>query len=109
LNLPHNGISIGLSLSCLNKLFDKTGQGKLKDVTFLGAMLYQKRVMGTRVTSFKDKDVCGFSFKNYGSGMDNYSNLPFVTAAASMGLTRRECDMFLERLVGCFEEIKKIY
>jgi len=109
LDLPHNGISIGLSLSCLNQLFDKTEGSKLKDIAFLGAMLYQKRVMGTRVTGFKDKDVCGFKFKNYGAGMDNYGNLPFITAAASMGLTKKEVDIFLDRLVSSFEEIKKIH
>jgi O-phospho-L-seryl-tRNASec:L-selenocysteinyl-tRNA synthase len=109
LELPNNGISIGLSLKCLNGLFDKKDGGKLKDITFVGAMLYQKRVMGSRVVGFKDKEVCGINFKNYGAEIDNYSELPYITAAAAMGITKKEIDVFVERLVGCFEEVKKMH
>ena len=48
----------------------------------------------------------GCSFVNYGSHAENYPNLPFFTAAASIGQTQREIDLFITRLDDAFTKFR---
>ena len=110
LDLPKNTISIGIALPDLSKYFENKELEKLKSVSFLGSMLYKKRVMGSRVIGrSNEKSVCGVKFKNYGSSIDNYPHLPYMTAACSIGLSKQEIDWFLGRLGESFDEIEKIF
>lgn len=110
LNLPNNTISIGISLFNLKALFEDKEADKLKNVSFLGSMLYKKRVMGSRVIGLSNaKNVCGIKFKNYGSHIDEYPEIPYMTAACSVGLTKKEIDWFIERLGESFDEIQKMF
>ena len=110
LNLPKNTISIGISLPNLKHIFEEKNIEKLQSVSFLGSMLYKKRVMGSRVIGHSnEKKVCGFTFKNYGASINEYPEIPYMTAACSVGLTKKEVDWFLERLGDSFDEIQKIY
>jgi len=110
LNLPKNTISLGIALPHLVNFFDSKSSDKLQKVSFLGSMLYQKRVMGSRVIGkSNEKDVCGIKFRNYGSSIDDYPDLPYMTAACSIGLTKQEIDWFLARLADSFDEIEKLH
>ena len=86
LNITGNSISFAITLNG-NK---QPGE--------LGAMLFARRVSGTRVISTSNtKEVCGRSFPSYGA---SYSHYPtnYMTAACAVGLTESEVDRFLDRL-----------
>ena len=71
----------------------------------LGAMLFARRVSGTRVIAANStKEVCGKAFTSYGA---SYSNYPtnYITAACAIGLTSSEVEKFLERLDTALSEI----
>ncbi|CAK88142.1 unnamed protein product (macronuclear) [Paramecium tetraurelia] len=94
LNTPKNSISIGISLQ--NLKIDQNNQEEKNQITKLGAILYSKKVMGSRViTNKKNKVVCGIEFKNYGSHCDNYFT-PYITVACAIGLTKQEIDTFVQ-------------
>jgi len=65
LETPNNTISFGVTLQNLKKMLE--GTKEKKDASFFGAVLYSKRIMGSRcVMEGEVKDICGFRFKNYG-------------------------------------------
>lgn len=71
----------------------------------LGAMLFARRVSGTRViVANSTKEVCGKSFPSYGA---SYSHYPtnYITAACAIGLTPSEVEKFLDRLDTALSEI----
>jgi len=51
----------------------------------------------------KLQTVGKYSFANYGSHCENYPNLPYFTAAASIGQTKEEIDLFLKKLRSAYE------
>lgn len=56
-------------------------------MTKLGAILYSKRIMGSRILTEKlNKKICNIDFKNYGSHSDEKCNLPYLTVAVAMGM-----------------------
>ncbi len=106
LETPNNSISMGVTLIKLKKLLEN----KDKQVSFFGAVLYSKRIMGSRsVVEGEVKDVCGFKFKNYGSNIDNYPSLPYFTVAAAIGMVKGEIQRFLEKLDENFREFHEKY
>ncbi|RUS18839.1 hypothetical protein BC937DRAFT_88287 [Endogone sp. FLAS-F59071] len=70
-----------------------------KPITFLGSMLFS-RVVPVHTT----KTVAGHTFDGYMSHVDEYvphgatGAVPYLTAAAAIGVTREEIDVFAERL-----------
>lgn len=92
LKTPHNGISMGMSLSSIIVKEDK-------DVTEIGSMLFTRFVSGTRVisNSSTDSTINGLKIINFGAHCDKY-NCPYLTAAASIGMTRTDVDTFVTRL-----------
>ena len=67
--------------------------------TFLGSYLFARRVSGLRVVGESvPKAISNIEFKNYGSHSEGYSNLPYFTVAAAIGMEKGEIDKFLERL-----------
>ena len=101
LDLPNNTISFGMTLINLKKHMENSG----KDIGFFGAVLYSKRIMGSRcVVESAEKEVCGFKFKNYGSNIENYHSLPYFTVASAIGLKRYEIELFIEKLDENFKE-----
>ncbi|CAG2232952.1 SEPSECS [Mytilus edulis] len=92
LQTPHNGISMGMSLSSVIVKDDK-------DVTEIGSMLFTRFVSGTRVisNSSTDSTINGLKITNFGAHCDKY-NCPYLTAAASIGMTRTDVDTFITRL-----------
>jgi O-phospho-L-seryl-tRNASec:L-selenocysteinyl-tRNA synthase len=64
--------------------------------------------MGSRILTEKDaKAQCGIEFKNYGSHIDNYPSLPYMTIACAIGMTKDEIDTFIVRLEESFVELTK--
>ena len=47
--------------------------------------------------SGKETEICGRKFTNFGSHCDNY-HMSYLTAAASIGMSREEVDLFVSRL-----------
>ena len=105
LETPNNTISFGVTLGKLNEMMKKDKEKK--DASFFGAVLYSKRIMGSRcVVEAEAKDVCGFKFKNYGSSVENYHSLPYFTVAAAIGMKKNEMESFLVKLD---ENLKEFY
>lgn len=75
-------------------------------VTFLGSMLFSRGVTGARVVApGKPGKVAGFTFDSYGAHCDDYP-VPYVTMAASVGMTSGDVDAFINRLNQCMRELK---
>ncbi|XP_062612832.1 O-phosphoseryl-tRNA(Sec) selenium transferase-like [Saccostrea cucullata] len=87
----HNGISMGMSLS--------TFQCNEESVTDLGSKLFTRLVSGTRVipADGKKSEICGQTFTSFGAHCDDYGS-PYLTAAAAIGMTSRDVDLFITRL-----------
>ncbi|XP_014788581.1 O-phosphoseryl-tRNA(Sec) selenium transferase [Octopus bimaculoides] len=69
------------------------------NVTEIGSMLFKRFVSGTRVIA-KDsgtKEICKQSFVNFGAHYNNYP-CSYLTAAASIGMTKTDADTFINRL-----------
>ncbi|ESN99143.1 hypothetical protein HELRODRAFT_107172 [Helobdella robusta] len=88
LNSPNNKISIAMSLSNFNH----------ESVTYIGSMLFTRHVSGVRVIArHTESKVEDHSFIGFGSSHDNYPS-SYLTAAAALGITKADVDLFIERL-----------
>ncbi|BFZ10051.1 hypothetical protein BsWGS_13090 [Bradybaena similaris] len=95
----NNPISLGITLSLLD---DPKGE----KATEIGSMLFTRFVSGTRVVApGEDAQVSGFSFKNFGAHSDNYPTA-YLTAAASVGMTKSDVDIFIQRLEKVLSKFK---
>jgi O-phospho-L-seryl-tRNASec:L-selenocysteinyl-tRNA synthase len=124
---PNNNLSIGnertththtLSLLPFSLLSDVhntctcTGMSlakfaKGKEARFVGSMLFSRAVSGTRVIGLDEKkEVSGITFPAYGAHHDTYL-FPYLTASASIGMTKEEIDIFIRRLRKVFQQHKK--
>ncbi|KAK6178106.1 hypothetical protein SNE40_012935 [Patella caerulea] len=89
LQTKHNPISIGMTLSNLDDSIPPTE---------VGSMLFTRFVSGTRVVApGKNNTVGGHLFKNFGSHSDVYP-FSYLTAAAAIGMTRNDVNLFITRL-----------
>ena len=62
---------------------------------------------GTRVVApGKTQDVGGVKFQGFGASHEAYPT-PYFTAAAALGTTREEVDVFCARLAKCFADFRK--
>ncbi len=81
--------------------------GERKGTSMLGSMLFSRFVSGTRVvTTTGSKSVAGLSFPGYGAHADAYT-VPYITAAAAMGMQKSEVDTFVQRLQSVIDEFRK--
>ena len=81
--------------------------GERKGTSMLGSMLFSRFVSGTRVvTTTGSKSVAGLSFPGYGAHADAYT-VPYITAAAAMGMQKSEVDVFVQRLQSVIDEFRK--
>lgn len=80
-------------------------------LTELGSMLFLRGVSGTRVIATTDvKAIAGYTFEGWGSHSKSYP-VAYLTAAASIGMTRKDVDLFVQRLSKClgkFQSRKKL-
>ena len=102
LETPGNPISLGMTLSTL------VAPGEANDaerVTFFGSMLFSRCVSGTRTVPLgKSLEVGGITFQGYGAHHDCYP-VPYLTAAASLGMTHQDVDDFCVRLRKSFADV----
>lgn len=97
------------SLNALNESVFKPNGIK---ATYFGSYLFSRRVSGVRIIDSSDGKLQaiasaeGCQFVNYGSHSNNYPVLPFFTAAASIGQTRAEIDLFISRLDDAFTKFR---
>lgn len=76
-------------------------------VTFLGSMLFNRCVSGTRVVARgKRQEVGGLTFAGYGAHTDAYP-CDYLTVAAALGTTETDVDEFLLRLARVFAEFSQ--
>lgn len=100
LDISHNTISIAVTVDSLAQTADD-------DPTMLGAMLFNRCVSGTRIVHpGVTKTIGPVEFQGYGSHCDKYPHTYF-TAAAAIGVTKAEVDLFVSRLTKAMREIKK--
>lgn len=65
-----------------------------------------RNVSGTRVlTGGKQQTISGITFQDYGCHIAGYPH-PYMTAAAAVGGTKQEVDVFVGRLVKCYNELR---
>ncbi|XP_001624438.2 O-phosphoseryl-tRNA(Sec) selenium transferase [Nematostella vectensis] len=96
----HNPISLAISLDhvaarSLSQAPDSS------DSTLLGSMLFTRRVSGARVVApGSSKDIGGHVFTGWGAHVNRY-RCPYITAAAAIGMTMEDVDIFLSKLDKC--------
>ncbi|XP_023305918.2 O-phosphoseryl-tRNA(Sec) selenium transferase isoform X2 [Lucilia cuprina] len=73
--------------------------------TKLGSMLYTRGISGTRVVAAgSNKTIDGYEFKNWGTHEDIVGPA-YLTAAASLGLTSCEIEVFIKKLKECWKDL----
>ncbi len=101
LQTPSNPISLALTLDSLLQQTPEEGSNQVTQtlpVTYLGSMLFSRRISGTRVISKGVlQEVAGTQFTGYGSHCDNYPH-SYLTFAAALGTTNNDVDNFVTRL-----------
>ena len=81
--------------------------GQPLPATFLGAMLFNRCVSGTRVVARgKHQDVGGLCFEGYGAHCDAYP-CDYLTVAAALGTTEADVEELLRRLGACLAEFRR--
>ena len=78
--------------------------------TFFGSYLFSRRVSGVRVVASSNSKATSINdckFLNYGSHSEAYPHLPYFTAAASIGQSKAEIDLFIVKLKDAFEHFLK--
>ncbi len=112
LECPSNTISFGITLDQLARdKRDEESQDEYlkvvaKDVSYFGAMLFQRCVSGTRVVPRNEtKEIGGQIFHGYGSSVEEYPHA-YMTAACAIGVSRAEVKEFFLRLDKTLKEFK---
>lgn len=99
LDTKNNPISMGMTLNSLVT-------SDPKSVTMLGSMLFLRCVSGTRVVSTVDyKEVAGYKFEGWGAHTSKYP-VPYLTAAAAIGMQKSDVDQFISRLDKVISKLK---
>ncbi|XP_037802895.1 O-phosphoseryl-tRNA(Sec) selenium transferase-like [Penaeus monodon] len=94
LNTKNNPISIAMTLP----------ENMNIPLTELGSRLFLRGVSGTRVIrTSDDKMIAGSRFIGWGSHSKSYP-YAYLTAAASIGMTEEDVDLFIQRLDKCLEK-----
>ncbi len=104
LETKNNKISIATTLTTLHaKVFEPHSISP----TFFGSYLFSRRVSGVRVVYTSTSKINDQHFTNYGSHSHAYPHLPYFTAAASIGQTKADIDLFIIRIREAFEHFMK--
>ena len=97
LEVPENPISLAITLCTIPK----------EDLTKLGSMLFLRNISGTRViTTVEFKTIEGYKFNGWGSHCDSFK-VPYLTAAASIGVEKTEIDGFIKKLNSVLLKLQK--
>ncbi|SPP83122.1 O-phosphoseryl-tRNA(Sec) selenium transferase [Drosophila guanche] len=97
-----NFISLAITLGTL---WAATGQGS--SITQLGAMLHMRGVSGVRVVvPGQSKVIDGHTFPDFGSHQMKLE-LPYLTVAAAIGISREEIDKFFKIFKKCWTKLSQ--
>ncbi|XP_060102200.1 O-phosphoseryl-tRNA(Sec) selenium transferase [Heteronotia binoei] len=100
LETPHNPISLAMSLKKLDELSGTA-------ITQLGSMLFTRQVSGARVVPLGSlQTVSGYTFKGFMSHTNSY-RCAYLNAAAAVGMSKQDVDVFLKRLDKCLKALAK--
>lgn len=95
LTTKRNPISIAMTL----EHFD--------DAEMIGSMLFTRGISGCRVISLREtKTIGNIEFKSWGSHKTDNNGIPYITAAAGLGITTTEIDNFIIKLEKVLLKIK---
>lgn len=101
LDTKGNPISMAMTLQCLSHQHDN------KQVTMLGSVLFLRNVSGTRVITTTDsKHIVSHKFEGWGAHNSNY-RVPYLTAAAALGMKRSDVDAFIQRLDKALTKVRR--
>lgn len=80
-----------------------------RDLSFLGAMLFQRNISGCRVVvcSHKQSKIAGYDFVDWGAHVTNYSD-SYFTVACALGMQEEEIDLFFNRLRKTIRKYRKL-
>ncbi|KAK4883523.1 hypothetical protein RN001_006842 [Aquatica leii] len=96
LNTSENDISVAMSLSTIPK----------NDLTKVGSMLFLRNISGARViTTYETKTISGYEFPRWGS--HNFFKTPYITAAAGIGMTKKDVDAYVAKLTKVLSQVQK--
>lgn len=97
LEVKNNPISLAMTLK--NFAIDDGNDQFLKSVSEIGSMLFTRGVSGTRVITGREEKIFqgNHVFKGWGSHYDN-TDTPYITAAAAIGMTSNDINLFVKRL-----------
>jgi O-phospho-L-seryl-tRNASec:L-selenocysteinyl-tRNA synthase len=102
---PYNTISVGFSLRTLAGQLPETDAKN--ELSFLGSMLFQRCVSGTRIIpQGASKTIGGHTFDGWGASAIGYGH-PYLTAACAIGLTEGELDVFVDRMDRVLTDFRK--
>jgi len=80
-----------------------------KVITQLGSMLFRRHVGGCRVvTGLEMKSIEGHQFRGWGAHHNGYPT-PYLTAAATIGMERKEIDEFIKKLDECYRKLSTTF
>jgi O-phospho-L-seryl-tRNASec:L-selenocysteinyl-tRNA synthase len=104
LETPGNPISYAMTL---DRFHSETCKGSSEKTRFLGSMLFQRCVSGARVYSpGKEQTIGRLEFQNYGAHHSGYPH-HYLNAAAAIGMTKEDVDLFVSKLSSCFQQMEK--
>ncbi|EDV94822.1 O-phosphoseryl-tRNA(Sec) selenium transferase [Drosophila grimshawi] len=99
--MADNHISLALTLGTL------TSCPGGRNIVELGAMLHTRGISGVRVVPVAQlKSIDGYEFKHFGAHHD-LLEVPYLTVAASLGITCPDIDKFFEVLEKCWTQFNK--
>jgi len=102
LQTKHNPISLAMTLETF---VDHEAEGG-GSITFLGSMLFSRNVSGSRaISGGGSKTVAGICFPGYGAHANAYP-IPYLTAAAAMGMTEIDVVEYCQRLDSTLTELR---
>ncbi|KMZ01668.1 O-phosphoseryl-tRNA(Sec) selenium transferase [Drosophila simulans] len=93
-----NSISLAITLATM-------AGDQMKSITQLGSMLHMRGVSGARViVPGQNKTIDGHEFIDFGSHRNNLQ-VPYLTVAAGIGITREEIDKFFDIFSKCWRQL----
>merc|ERR1712226_1670155 len=108
LDVKNNPISLAMTLG--NFAIADDDDKAFKSVSEIGSMLFTRGVSGTRAATGKEEKVFqgNHVFKGWGSHYDN-TDVPYITAAAAIGMTHNDINLFIKRLDKVLAQKTKSY
>jgi O-phospho-L-seryl-tRNASec:L-selenocysteinyl-tRNA synthase len=94
----NNRISLALALDGISN----------EQASMIGSMLFKRGVSGCRVVNGQEeKTIGGYCFSQWGSHTNSVLSQPYLTVAASLGVTSAEIDTFFVKLESTLKDLRR--